>query len=96
MPCLRPRKMREAQFEVLCDRETPFLLVIKDIGPWDKYPTVTNDIEGVVRRLYKQGLLVNGKWFNVVDSDGNTDSIIHEDGEFVSFALDVERIKIAR
>jgi len=77
--------MREAQFDVLFSNKD--VLTIKDIGPWDTYLTVTNDIENVVRRLYISELLVHGQWLNVVDSEGNCDNIVHEHGKFVSFNL---------
>ena len=82
--------MREARFKVIGHNDR--VLAIKDIGPWDEYLTVTNDIENVVRRLYASGDLVHGQSLNVVDSEGDCDTVIHEHGEFVSFALTLKRI----
>ena len=35
-------------------------LVITDIGPWDKYLTVTNNAEAVVQELWNKGFLSDG------------------------------------
>lgn len=32
-------------------------LVIRDVGPWDRHPTVTNDVDGVVADLAAKGKL---------------------------------------
>lgn len=38
--------MRHAQFEVV--NRSPDVIVLRDIGPWDRYPTITNDAEWVI------------------------------------------------
>ena len=78
--------MRNAQFEIM--HNLPHVLVIKDIGPWDQYPTVTNDAEGVVKRLVADGYLTNGQHLVCIDSNGDTDQLLVKDGEFAGFALD--------
>jgi hypothetical protein len=61
-------------------------LVIKDIGPWDKYLTVTNDAEAVVESLYATNDLHSGRRLFYYDSAGEKDEILHRDGRFVGFA----------
>ena len=43
-------------------------ILITDIGPWDKHPTVTNDIENVLYEI--RGLLVDNPKLNYIDSEG--------------------------
>ena len=58
-------------------------LVIKDIGPWDVYPTVTNQAETVVKQL-APGL--DGRRLEYIDSEGQQDELLVKDGEFAGFA----------
>lgn len=43
----------KANYEVV--RSTDGWVIIRDLGPWDKYTTVTNDAEAVVERLILTG-----------------------------------------
>ncbi len=79
--------MSRANFAIVTDdflREDP--LVIKDVGPWDKYPSVTNDAENVVFELVRRGLLPEGRLLFYYDSDGRLDEILVKNGQFVGFA----------
>jgi hypothetical protein len=60
-------------------------LVIRDVGPWDKRPTVTNDAEDVVRRLVEEGRLPEGRRLLYYDSEGNLDELVVKDGKFAGF-----------
>ena len=64
----------------------PDQIVIRDVGPWDKYLTVTNDAENVVRELAVQGLLPAGRRLFYYDSGGRLDELLVKDGTFVGFA----------
>jgi len=70
--------------------ETDFLqqkpLVIRDIGPWDKYPTITNGAEEVVGQLVAEGKLPEGRRLLYYDSEGRLDEIRVKDGRFAGFA----------
>ncbi len=66
--------------------KAPDQITIRDVGPWDKYPTVTNDVENVVRELAAEGHLHNGRRLFYYDSDGVLDEILVKDGVFVGFA----------
>jgi hypothetical protein len=77
--------MRRANFEI---RPGPYAgsVLLADIGPWDQYPTITNDIDNVVKSLYANGVINGSVLLFYTDSNGDTDQIIHDDGEFIGFA----------
>lgn len=75
--------MKTANFRI--EHAGTFEVVIRDIGPWDEHPTVTNDAEGVVARLIKAGDLQRGQRLFYYDSEGRFDEIIFRDGRFVTF-----------
>lgn len=64
-------------------------VLLKDLGPWDKYPTITNSAEEVVSEVMVW-LMPNQRIF-YYDSNGILTELIHKDGMFHSF-LDVERL----
>jgi hypothetical protein len=66
-------------------KETPEYLVIRDIGPWDKYPSVTNGAEAVVSELAPFRL--NGRRLFYIDSDGRTDELLVKDCQFAGFSF---------
>ena len=78
--------MRQANFVIDTGRSTPSILFIKDLGPWDQFPTVTNDAEGVVERLFKSGALKEGMRLQYGDSDRQVDEILIKDKKFSGFA----------
>ncbi len=65
-------------------KSTEKLLVIEDIGDWTRFPTVTNDAEGVVEWLYNNNL-ITGKELFYYDSDGELSELLHDNGKFVGF-----------
>jgi hypothetical protein len=60
-------------------------LVIRDLGPWDQYMTITNAAEFVVEELFEAGLLDNRRLF-YYDSEGDLDELVIKDGRFYEFA----------
>jgi len=85
---------RHAQYEIVSS-EPDEPLVIRDLGPWDRYLTVTNDAERVVRELWERGLLGSTvpdaehppRKLLYYDSEGLLDELVWEgEGAFVSFA----------
>ena len=64
----------------------PNRVVIRDLGPWDKHPSVTNDVEAVVQELVMEGHLREGQRLYYFDSDGQLDEILVKDGQFLGFA----------
>ena len=67
---------------IILSRESD-LLLIKDIGPWDSRPTVTNDAEAVIEALAN---LIGNRRVEYIDSEGNRDQLLVKDGKFAGFA----------
>lgn len=61
-------------------------LVIRDVGPWDKFMSVTNGAEEVVEELYASGHLYDGRRLLYYDSENQLDEIRHKNGKFTGFA----------
>jgi len=78
--------MRSANFTIVHRESTPDRLVIRDEGPWDRHPTVTNDAENVVASLVADGYLPPGRKLLYYDSDGRLDQLLVRDGRFAGFA----------
>jgi len=72
--------MRHANYRVVI--EDAKRLVIQDVGPWDVYPTVTNDAEWVVESL--AGKLAGRRLF-YIDSENEMDELVVKDGQFGGF-----------
>jgi len=74
-------------------RNTPKMdkpLVIRDVGPWDAYPTVTyptvtNEIEAVIENLRNRGLLPADRRLLYYDSEGRLTEAVMEAGAFVAY-----------
>lgn len=80
---LHARISANVQF-VPCSR--PGRVVIRDLGPWDQYKTVTNDAENVVEFLTEAEVLKPGDRLFCFDSSGQFDEILVEHGRFAGFA----------
>jgi len=61
-------------------------VVIKDVGPWDKYLSVTNDAENVIEELFREGRLNEGQRLFYIDSNGLQDEILIKNRKFAGFA----------
>ena len=61
-------------------------LIIRDVGPSEYYPSVTNAAETVVEELVSSGQLPAGRRLFYYDSDGTMDEILIKDGKFDGFA----------
>ena len=67
--------MRCANYEIVEDSQD--CLLIQDIGPWDRYPTITNSVEEVVRQLKNiLGKLMKILLINTVYKTGSTGKIV--------------------
>jgi hypothetical protein len=78
----------------LCTNEQ---LILVDLGPFDRYPTITNRAQETVEFLTQRGYLWEGRRLFYVDSLGQLDEIEHDGrGEFKRFAplTDQERAEI--
>lgn len=69
-----------ANFAVVED--APAHIIIQDIGPWEVFPTVTNDAEAVVAELAPT---LKGRRLLYYDSDGELDELMVKDGKFAGF-----------
>jgi len=65
---------RQALFEVVV--EASRYLVIRDVGDWNEQLTITNDAEGVVRRLGLTGMIHGGMRLFYYDSGGELDELV--------------------
>ncbi len=83
--------MRHSRYQII-ENKTGEPLVIRDVGPWDKHPSVTNDAENVVLELTASGLLARGRRLFYIDSDGAKDELLHDNGRFLGFAPGPERL----
>lgn len=79
--------MRHANYQIVENPSPDHPMVIQDLGPWDKFPTVTNDVEWVVQDLIAKGLLGPHRRLFYIDSEGETDEIVHKNGAFVRFQI---------
>ena len=67
-------------YEILEDTDTHVLL--KDVGPWDQYPTITNAAEKVVKKWWKT---LNGRELRYIDSEGDNAKLTYDRDEFIGF-----------
>ena len=66
------------------------VLLLKDVGPWDTYLTITNDAERVVSEILAMEDLGNRR-LEYIDSEGDRIRILIKDGKFDRFAEAGER-----
>lgn len=73
--------MSRANYRVVSD--TPTYLILEDLGPWNKYMTITNAAEEVVKEMLPQ-LGTRRLYYN--DSEGELTELIITGGAFAGFA----------
>ncbi|MHC4718175.1 MAG: hypothetical protein ACYS5V_14475 [Planctomycetota bacterium] len=61
-------------------------IVLRDVGPHSRFPTITNDAEAVVADLNAAGLLTPGRRVFYYDSAGGLDELVVQNGRFYGFA----------
>ncbi len=62
---------------------TPDKILLRDIGPWNQYITITNDAEAVVERFFPE---LKGRQLLYYDSDGKLGELLIEaDGTFYGY-----------
>jgi hypothetical protein len=72
--------MSAARYIVIEDK--PDHVTILDVGPWDKYKTVTNAAEEVVAELLP---MLHGRRLDYIDSEGERAVLKIKDGKFAGF-----------
>ena len=61
-------------------------VVLEDIGPWDKFLTITNGAEKVVAKMYLAGLGERRLFY--YDSEGDLTELKHDNwGKFIGFGF---------
>lgn len=71
----------KSRYEIV--QETLDCVLIRDIGPWDRHLSVTNDAENVVAELAP---MLRGRRLEYFDSEGERDQLLVRDGKFAGFA----------
>ncbi len=78
--------MRRARYSVRGVPLQGFAVLIKDMGPWDMFPTVTNDAEGVLADLISRGYVRSASdRIAYYDSEGELAEILHDGCQFKGF-----------
>jgi hypothetical protein len=73
---------RSANWSVARDDDES--VTIRDNGPWDKYPTITNSADSVVAEVFD---VLQGRRLFYYDSDGRIDELlVSNTGRFMGFA----------
>ena len=72
--------MKTPNYEVI--EQSDKRILIRDIGPWDIFLTVTNGAEYVVKELAP---ILNGRRLEYYDSEGELTELMIKDGKFVGF-----------
>ena len=72
--------MRKANFELV--EHNQHHVLIRDVGPWDQYRTVTNAAEEVVAELLP---MLKGRRLEYIDSEGKRAVLKIKNGKFVGF-----------
>lgn len=75
--------MRTASFEIV--EQTAQAVTLRDLGPWDKYPTITNAAEEVVADLSRKGVIKEGQRLLYYDSENELTELLHKESKFVGF-----------
>jgi hypothetical protein len=74
-----------ARFMLVTQECTADQVVIRDVGPWHRHPTVTNDAEAVAAWMLAFGGLRPGMRLFYYDSEGRKDEMIVQNGRFLGF-----------
>lgn len=73
-------------YSIEVEESTESMLVIRDLGPWDYFKTITNAAEEVVAELTKYGALTDDRRLVYYDSEGEKSELLHRNGDFIGFA----------
>ena len=61
------------------------LVLLKDIGPWDQFKTITNNAKEVVEEIRELGHLETDPNLLYWDSEGNLTELVYNDSGFLDF-----------
>lgn len=68
-------------------------VLLRDVGPWDRYKTITNDAENVLA-FWTNNAAWMGRDLFYYDSEGELTEIVynHETGAFMGFSIGLAAI----
>lgn len=61
------------------------ILLIRDLGPWDVFPTITNDAEAVIEHLFLNSLLNTNQRLIYIDSEPGYCELKFDSNGFTGF-----------
>lgn len=64
---------------------TPELIILQDVGPWDRYMTITNAAEILVAEI-EEVYGIGNRQLLYYDSDDELTELLVKDGRFAGFA----------
>jgi hypothetical protein len=71
---------QQARFSIV--GSNPDIMLLRDLGPWNRFMTITNDAEGVVKRVLP---MLGTRRLFYYDSEGELTELIVKDGRFAGF-----------
>jgi len=74
------RAINRSNFEIV--QITEDMVLLKDVGPWDKFCTITNNAENVVEEVAP---ILNNRKLKYYDSEGTLTELYVESGKFAGF-----------
>lgn len=83
VPIVYEFRMIKSNYKIVC--HTDHYVKFEDLGPWDKFKSITNDIENVIRDLYNDNIIENGTLLEYIDTEKSITGVVHKNGEFLSF-----------
>lgn len=85
------KRILPCRVEIVEAETNKFEFVVRDVGPWDQYKTITNGAEQFVANLEAMGELYAGRRVFYYDSEGYRDEIVLKRGKFAGFKPGPER-----
>lgn len=76
------REVLSMKANYLIVEKSPDHILIEDLGPWDRFKTVTNAAEEVVAEMLP---ILNGRRLEYIDSNGDRAVLLIVDGKFAGF-----------
>ena len=74
-----------ANFDIVENSDTR--VVLRDVGPWSHFKTITNEVEAVVWGLLQDGILTTKKRLFYYDSENEYDEIAFNERGFTEFKV---------
>lgn len=71
---------RRANYEII--QETEAFILLRDLGPWDQYFTISNGAEIVVSEIAPR---LAGRRLEYIGSDGIRTQLLVQEGQFAGF-----------